>query len=158
MFATHLHLLINHMPVLSLFFGLALHFLSRFSQNRSLASIGNAFYIWAGFSVILVFLTGHGAEEFIEKSPSFSHSRFEAHEEAANIAFAITLIAGVSALIQWGLAFMNKKPKFLSLFIFAMALAAFALNARAGYLGGQIRHTELFPENNSTSLNTGSTP
>ncbi len=146
MFITHLHLLLNHVPVISLFFALAFFVFGKLLQNKSWLALGSGFILFAGFSIILVFLTGHGAEDFIEKSTFFNHSHFETHEEAGNLAFIATLIAAATVLLQLVLNFFDRKPRTLPLIIFLLALLSFGLNARAGYYGGKIRHNELFPQ------------
>ena len=68
----------------------------------------------------------------------------EAHESAATVAIWLMMTTGLTALITLIIQFKSKtyKPA-LNYMVALFALICFAAMARTGYLGGQIRHTEI---------------
>jgi len=99
---------------------------------------------------IPVYLTGDGAEEAVEHLADVTKSSIDVHEELAEKAIWLMGILGLTSLI--GIYAIAKKlsfSKMLSLIILFISLATFGLFARVGYLGGQIRHTEIITNNNN---------
>jgi phosphoglycerol transferase MdoB-like AlkP superfamily enzyme len=74
------------------------------------------------------------------------------HEEFALFALISLIILGVASII--GLFLTLRKSKLITttaFVILAISLISFGLVARTGYLGGQIRHTEISSSNNPNS-------
>jgi uncharacterized membrane protein len=94
----HLHLMLNHLPVVGL--ALALVFLGwgLARRNQTLTKTSLATLVAIALLAILAFLTGEPAEGIAERLPEVSKPFIEKHEEAAQIAFVATLVAGVAAL------------------------------------------------------------
>lgn len=142
--AAHLHLLTNHIPILLTFLSVAMlvwAVISKNSEHYKIAFIG---FIIAGLAVIVVFQSGEGAEDIVEEIAGVTHDSIEAHEEAADIAWWLTVILGGGGIA--GL-FMNRKrvkgfkPFVWGLLVYALLTAGYL--AYTGNLGGHIRHTEL---------------
>ena len=139
----HLHLLLNHVPVIGAVLGLALLCVAFFRRSDELAKFAlGTFAVLAGVSVA-VFLTGEPAEELVEKLPGFSEALTERHEEAALVA---TVTMGlVGALSAAGL--IAYRARALARWVVpTMLVLALSVTATMGYaanLGGQIRHTEI---------------
>jgi hypothetical protein len=109
---------------------------------------------------IPIFLTGEPAEETVEHLQGISESIIHDHEEAGEQAIWFMEIAGLFSVLS--LFFQYKKSVITNnIFIltFVLTLISFALMARTGYLGGQIRHTELanaaskFQQGNENQIN-----
>lgn len=117
----------------------------------SLLIFGGAVIAYAAF------LTGEGAEEFIEHRAGVSEQLIENHEEAAESAIWLVIGTGIIALItlllQWRRKTVHKL--FLWITLVSTLLATTAL-ARLGYLGGQINHPEL--SNSTTDRSSISVP
>ena len=139
----HLHLILNHLPLLTLpivmiFLGYSLYKKSEQFKRFSLLMI-----MLTSVSVLPVFLTGEPAEEVIEKLPGVSKSVVHEHEEFAEIAFVLTLLVSISSLL---VLLTYSKPvtaKYgipLVLIVSVIAISALGYTAN---LGGKIRHTEL---------------
>jgi uncharacterized membrane protein len=96
-----------------------------------------------GAASLAVFLTGEPAEELAEKLPGFSESIAHAHEEVAELATVVTVGVGVLALAAL-VAFRRRAlPRWVTVGGLLLALVAGGLMGYTGYLGGQIRHTEV---------------
>ena len=79
----HLHLMLNHIPVLGMAFGLALVSLALLRKSEELKRISLGFLIVIALLAIPAYLTGEPAEELVENLPGVSKSSIEQHEEAA---------------------------------------------------------------------------
>lgn len=141
---THLHLLITHLPIFgSLLATLVLGYaLWKKSDTTTLA----AYYmlVISALGAVIAYVTGEGAEETVEKIQGVSENVIEQHSEFAVYALVSLIVVGVSSLI--GIYFTHTKSnlaKMIATVTLFMALISFALVARTGYLGGQIRHTEI---------------
>lgn len=140
----HLHLLINHLPIIgSLLGALVLAFgLWRKSEPTVVAAYG--VLVLAALGAGVAQLTGEGAEEAVEHLPGVLESRIGRHEEFAE--YALVALLAMGALAVGGLVLSARQsahsPRMAVLVLLA-ALAGFGLVGWTGYLGGQIRHTEL---------------
>ena len=134
MSVAHLHLLLNHVPLIGIV-GVALLFalaLRRRSDELSRVALGVtvALALVAG----AVFLTGEPAEELVER-----------HEEAALLA---TIAFGGLGVLAAGVLLWARRhplPRRTATLGLAGALALTALVGWTANLGGMIRHTEIRP-------------
>jgi uncharacterized membrane protein len=141
---THIHLIITHLPIFgSILGGLVLaHGIGTKSIQTNIA--GYYILILSSIGAGIAYLTGEGAEETVEKLPGVIESSIKQHEEIALYALIALIILGVTALIACILTY--RKSSLASSFAFIVILfsmISFGLVARTGYLGGQIRHTEI---------------
>jgi uncharacterized membrane protein len=141
--AAHLHLILNHIPVLGTLIGLALLGWALLQKSEELKKVSLGLLIIVALLTVPAYLTGEPAEEIVENLPGVEETSIEHHEEAGKIAFAGILLTGVAA--WFGLVlFRHGKPvpNWLSAVILVLSLAAFVLMARTANLGGLIRHQE----------------
>ena len=141
---THIHLLVTHLPIFgSLLGGIVLAYGLWTKSNQT----KNAAYILLIFSSIgagIGYLTGEAAEETVENIAGVSETVVEEHEEFALIALVSLIVLGVASIV--GLFLTSRKSssiRSVALVILFISLISFGLVAWTGYLGGQIRHTEI---------------
>ncbi len=142
--STHLHLILNHFPIVGTLIGVGIMAYGYFTQSD--ATKKAALWTWVAMAAVAipVFLTGEPAEESVEGLAGVSEAIIEAHEEAAELAIWVMEALGLLSLVTLFLGFKNEKTKqMLTGVAFAVSLATFGLMAYTGYLGGQIRHTEI---------------
>lgn len=142
--AAQIHLLVNHIPIFGVLFGLAalLWSLIRPSRDMRWASIG-LFVISAIFAWIAA-ESGDGAAEIVKNIPGVVKALIHNHEEAADLAQISTIILAVLSLI--GVAVERFKPallKSIQILVLILALVTGVLLARTAHLGGLIHHEEL---------------
>lgn len=140
---THLHLLLNHFPVIGSIIAIGLLFFSFIKRNNAVAKASFGLFAVLGAMAVVVFFTGEPAEEAIEKLPGFSESITEKHEE---LALAATIaIAFLGAFTLGVLAWFRRRevPRWLTLGTLMLSLVSGTLMGYTAYLGGQVRHTEL---------------
>jgi len=141
---THIHLLITHLPIFGSILGalVLLHGIGVKSNQTIIA----AYYVFVLSSIGagIAYFTGEAAEETVENIQGVVEASIKQHEEFALFAFISLIILGVASLIglylTWKNSLFTRTSAFILLFL---SLISFALVARTGYLGGQIRHTEI---------------
>ncbi len=142
--STHLHLVLNHFPVVGTLLGIgfmAFGYFTRSTTVRKAALIN--WVIMAGLA-IPVFLTGEPAEEAVEHLPGVSEAIIHEHEASAEIAIWVMEALGILSLIALLVPARNASASnFASAVALSVSLLAFGMMARTGYLGGQIRHSEI---------------
>lgn len=140
----HLHLLLNHLPILGVVFGLLILVGGYLLKNKTVAQTALGLFILSALCAIPAYLTGEGAEEMVENLPGVSESLIGKHEDLANIFLGVVGLLGVLSLSTL-LADLksNKNTPILYAATFAAALGAMAFAQQVGSIGGQIRHTEI---------------
>ena len=141
---THIHLLLTHFPIMGTLIASAIMIWAIIKNNPKFKDFAAGLVIVLAASAIIVNTTGESAEETVEKIPGVAETSIKVHEEAAQPALIITLAAGLVCAVFLFFS-LRKLPMRKSLFTVCtvLTLLAFAAMARAGYYGGQIRHTEV---------------
>ncbi len=140
----HLHLLLNHLPISAILFGLFFICLGLALKRESFEKVGLVLFLLAALTSIPTFLTGDSAEELLEHLPNISNHLIEAHEEASVPAFILAEILGALSLV--GIFLKKRNSVFYRKLLYGLlliALVTFLLIARAANLGGKIRHPEI---------------
>ena len=147
---THIHLLLNHFPIIGTLIGSCFLLWGIIKKNDQIKSISAFLLVLMALAAIPVFLTGEPAEESVEDLNGVSEKMISLHEEAAEIAIWLMGITGIISLAALFMAWRKHKQANLTfLLAFIISAVCFASMARTGYLGGQIRHTEI-ADGNST--------
>ena len=136
----HLHLLLNHLPVLGTLFGLGILAIALWRRNDTLRRTGLALLVLAGVTAGAAFLTGEPAEDAVEGK--VAGQAIEAHEEAAEAALwgaGILAVLSAGALLRW----RREVPQAVAGGLLVGALATSGLMAWTANLGGRIRHPEI---------------
>ena len=139
----HLHLMLNHLPVLGTIFGLLLLTWAVVRRDETLQRAALATFVLTALAAIPVFLTGEPAEEIVEDLAGTAKTAIESHEEAAVIALIAIEALGAMALAV--LLFFRRRvvPRALAGAALVFALATAGWMAQTANLGGRIRHAEL---------------
>ncbi len=142
----HLHLLLNHYPIVGTLFGVIFLGYGLFARNKSLLHAGLLTLFVMALLAIPTQLTGEGAEEIVEEL-GVDHDVIHEHEEAAELAIWFMAGLGVLALVTLLISrrTSGRATVLRGLYIATLLLSivVFGLMARVGGLGGEIRHTEI---------------
>ncbi len=142
--ATHLHLLVNHLAIVGSALGTLVLVYGIIVKSASTRIAAYGLFVIASIGAAVTFLTGESAEEAVERIAGVSENVIERHEDTAGIALGALLILGFVSLIALYLTIkkssLTGRVAWITFFI---SIVSFSLIARTGYLGGQIRHTEL---------------
>jgi uncharacterized membrane protein len=141
--AAHLHLMLNHLPVIGAPLLLILLGIGLLRRSSELIRVSFALIVALALASALVYITGEPAEELVEHAPWFQHALLERHEDHAAIALGASLVSGVAAIA--GLVFQRRPgaERWLAQATWVILLIATLLFGWTGWSGGQIRHDEL---------------
>ncbi len=143
MSSAHWHLALVHVPVLFVPLAVLVLIFGLWWRQVALQRLAALLFIGSALVAIPVFLTGEPAEEQVEELPQVSESAIEVHEEAAELAFYLTLVAGGLGL---GALLTSRRPKLarqLQMGLLAAGIASSLGLLRAASLGGLVRHSEI---------------
>lgn len=140
----HLHLLINHLPILGALFGLLILAGGFFLKNNTLKRTALGIFVLSAIFAIPAYLTGEGAEEVVESLPGVTENLIEVHEDIANI---FLWMVGALGLISLATLYTDLKSKKVAPMLYALtfvaAIGTMVFAQRVGSSGGEIRHTEI---------------
>jgi uncharacterized membrane protein len=149
----HLHMIVNHFPIIGTIFGFGILIISLVLKNKTLQNTSYGIFIVAAIFAVFSMGTGEGAEELVEDIPNIGKQIIHEHEELAEKLALLLYILGGLSLVGLYLNFKNhSKAKLLSFFVLGIATAGLFLVQKVGTSGGEIRHTEI-RENTNTVIN-----
>jgi hypothetical protein len=142
----HLHLMLNHLPVLA---APALLALLAYGLGRRLPEV-TRLALWCtaalGVVALLVYFTGEAAEEMIEALPTFDDELVERHEEVAF--WATTLLVGSAGVAGWALWSWRRQgvqPRTTTRLVLAGLVIGTLVTMVTAWTGGPIGHPEIRP-------------
>jgi uncharacterized membrane protein len=143
---THLHLALNHVPVLGTPFLLGFFLWSwARGQTVTLRFCLWLFVVLAAASIAIKF-TGDFSAEALEKTTGFDKALIERHEQSADQATTGVFFMGIAAAVALFLSRGGRPtPKWSLGLLTVLALTTFLLMMRCANLGGHIRHPEIRP-------------
>jgi uncharacterized membrane protein len=140
----HLHLLITHLPVFGSLLGALVLGYGLWVKSNQTKNAAYFIFIISAIGASVAYLTGEGAEEAVEKIQGVSENMIELHEDSAIYALISLIASGVLSIVALIISRLKSSLiKSTSIVVLIISLVSFGLVARTGYLGGQIRHTEI---------------
>ncbi len=142
--ATHLHLILNHLPVLGTAFGLGLLLFGLWRRSSELKKTALGIFVLVALAAVPVYLTGEPAEDGVESLPGVSKPGIGHHEKAAGVALTGAVVLGLGSL--GGLICFRRGrllPAWFTISLLVPALTVSGLFLWTANLGGQIRHSEI---------------
>lgn len=139
----HLHLLLNHIPVIGAAFGFALLAYGMQRRNDDLMKVALIAFVVLALLAIPAYFTGKPAEKVLDGHPGIAAGAIETHENAALLALAVMELVGACAL---GVLLAHWKEPMSARAgtpILVLAFVLSALMAWTANLGGKIHHTEI---------------
>lgn len=144
--AAHLHLLVNHLPVIGTLFSIALLLWALIRRSPELTRVALGFFVLSAIGGLAAYWTGEPAEEMVEHMAGISEPILEEHEETAELA---TILLGVYGLFALGSLFYFRRRREIGRVFTSVALVLslipMAAMAYTAYLGGEVRHPEIRP-------------
>jgi hypothetical protein len=144
--APHAHLVLNHAPLFTTLFALALLFYGWRWKSRTARLAAYGMLVIAAAATVPVFLSGSASENVVEKMPGVLKSLIDLHEDAARMSLSLIVATGALAAGAWVVEYrVRAVPRALLAFTFALAALATASFGYTALLGGQIHHPEIRP-------------
>lgn len=140
----HLHIILNHFPLMGALFGTPILAYAILRKNESLKNAALVIFVFAAVVAIPVYFTGEPAEEIVEHLPGVSHDAIEVHEDSAMIALVAAIAAGAVSALGLILAWQAKAAANLfAILALLFGIGTAGLMARTANLGGEVRHSEI---------------
>jgi len=152
----HVHLMLNHMPLLGTIAAALLLGWGLVRRSAEVTRLGLVAAVLVALLTIPVYLTGEPAEHRLrELVPEMDRDLAHEHEERAEVGFTAVLVTGALAVLGLWLGRRAPAPSpVLSGVVCAALAVSFGLFAWVALVGGQIRHTELRSSSAPSSRNT----
>ena len=140
----HLHLVVNHLPIIFPIVGVIILLIGIFSNSE--VSKRNAYivFILGALASIAAMATGENAEDAVENIQGASENLIHQHEEAAEIFAGLSyFLGGISLLALLSSSRDFALNKIIAFIVLIIAAASLYFAQEAGRTGGEIRHTEI---------------
>ena len=148
----HIHLMLNHIPLIGIGFVILLLIIAMVRRSSELINVALIFVIIVALWAIPAYLTGEPAEEIVEHQQGISEELIHEHEEFAEIAFIFLEVVGGIALIALIIRGYSKKAGYLLTIVTLIGLiAGGGLIAWTANLGGKINHPEISADSASSN-------
>ncbi len=140
----HIHLLLNHIPVIGMVFAVLLLLVAMVRKNDAFKILSLQFFVLLTLLTIPTYLTGDPAAHAVRSLPDVTREIIERHDDAATIALIGMIILGVLALVGLIIYHRTKSlPAWVITLAFVLSLTEAVWLGWTANLGGQIRHTEI---------------
>src|SRR5438552_14221466 len=141
----HLHLILNHIPIIGTIIGLGLLIVSLVGNTDDLKRASLMVFAGVALLALPTFFSGVGAQGAIRKDAAVPASLIERHEGAAILALFFMEVTGALALVGlWRRdRLFTDKPWSILAVILCFSIVTAGLMARVGATGGDIRHPEI---------------
>ena len=149
----HLHMVVNHFPIIGTILAIGILIAGLLSKNRSIINTSYVLFVIGAIFGILSMNTGEGAEELVEDMPGIGWKVIHEHEELAEKMALLLDFLGVLSLVGFYFQYKkNAKEKLVSYIILLIGIASLFVIQKVGTSGGEIRHTEIRKDFNNTNI------
>ena len=141
---TYLHILVNNLPIFGSFLGSIVLTYGLVKKNDDTKVAAYLVLLIAAFGGYIAFISGKIAADSVVLIPDIAKNMISLHSDSATLSLTALILLGISSLI--GLMVTVKKSamtKNLAIISLLIALVCLGMTSWTGYLGGQIRHTEI---------------
>jgi uncharacterized membrane protein len=140
----HLHLALNHLPIVIPIVGISVMVSGLLLTSELLKRAAYFIFIGGAITAFAAFSSGEGAEEIIEGLKDVEKPIIKLHEETAEtFSMLMYVVGGISLIgvwINWKKKSFSKALSFITL---AFAVTALLYGFQTGTTGGEIRHPEI---------------
>lgn len=140
----HLHLVVNHLPIIFPIVGVIILLIAIFTKSDISKRNAYIVFILGAVASVAGMATGEGAEDAIENIQGVSENLMHRHEEAAEIFAGMSYFLGAVSLLGFLTSYRNfSLDKLMPVTILIVAGVSLYFAQEAGRTGGEIRHTEI---------------
>ena len=140
----HLHLVVNHLPIIFPIVGIIILLIGIFTKSEITKRNSYIIFILGALASVAAMATGEGAEEAIENIQGVSENLMHRHEEAAEIFAGLSYLLGGISLLALIASYRNFAfNKYMPVVALLFSGISLYFAQEAGRTGGEIRHTEI---------------
>jgi uncharacterized membrane protein len=142
----HIHLILNHIPIVGLGIVLYLLVIAKLRNSMEINRAAWMVLILVGIATIFTYLSGNFAEDTAQNFPDLTQEMIETHEERALIASILSILSAILAgVCLWMDRSKGSIPQRLIVAILLIVIVAFGAMIITANAGGQMRHIEIRP-------------
>lgn len=140
----HLHLLLNHFPIIGTVIALGLFLTGFVGENEGLRRASLILIVALALLSLPTFFSGIGARAAMKAEPGISAGLMDRHEGAAILAlFFMEITGGLALVALWRRTPGQRRWSGSMVAILIFSILTVGLMARVGNTGGDIRHPEI---------------
>ncbi len=144
MTASHVHLVINHLPTLGMVIALGLLLLSFTRKSTDLQRVSLELLFVIALLAIPVYLSGVSAQQDIQNEPGVSSAMIDRHQDMALLGLLLMQVTGLVAwLALWQARRVGRPGGAALATVLILSVLTVAAMGRAANLAGPIRHPEI---------------
>jgi uncharacterized membrane protein len=141
---THVHLLLNHFPIIGTIIGLCLFLAALVAKSDHLKQASLIVFTGIALLSIPTYMSGNAAAKAIENMPGVSKSFLEAHNSAALVSLIFVEITGIFAWLGlWQYRRFSHAAVWNLSTVLLLSVVAVYFMSITGNTGGEIRHPEI---------------
>lgn len=140
----HLHLMVNHLPILFPVVGILVMGIGLLSKSEIVKRTAYFIFTLSAVAAIAAMTSGEGAEEVVEQINGMDENFIKTHEEAAELfALLLYVLGGLSIIGLWASMKQKSFSSIVSVVVTLFAFVVLFFAKQTGTTGGEIRHTEI---------------
>ena len=140
----HLHLIVNHLPIIFPIVGIIILLIGIFSKSEVTKRNAYVIFILGAITSIAAMVTGENAENSATKIAGLSESLIEKHVDISEIFAILTYVLGGISLVALILSFKNSViSKYAPFAVGLLAIVCVFFGQKVGTTGGEVKHTEI---------------
>lgn len=149
----HLHLVLNHWPIIGGFMGLGLFLVALLGKSDDLKRASLGVFSLMALMAIPSYMSGKAAENVMQNDPGVSRALIAAHEGASLLAFVSMEMTGALAWLGLWQFRRGSRPAGWTLpAVLLCSIVTVGLMTITGNTGGAIRHPEILSGEETASI------
>lgn len=140
----HLHLILNHLPIIIPAIGFFVMVGGLLFSSEIVKRAACFIFILGAIAAFPAFSTGEGAEEVVENLSGVDEKLIKIHEEfAETFSILCYVLGGFSLLGLWSNFYKKSFSNYISYIVILIAIITLYYAKQTGTTGGEIRHAEI---------------
>src|SRR5579871_1144067 len=155
----HVHLLLNHFPIIGTIIAMGVFLYGLIGKGDDLKKTGLVILTGIALLAIPTYMSGNGAADKLSKLPGISMNAIAAHNNSAVISIFFMEFTGLFAWLGlWQYRRFAGARAWTTATVTGLALITIYFMAVTGTTGGQIRHAEILTAAEAAALNATPVP
>lgn len=140
----HIHLLLNHFPIIGTIIGLGLFLIALVGKSEDLQRASLVVFLGMALITMPTFMSGSAAQDAIKFLPGVPLALITAHLNASLLAYVFMEITGAFSWFGlWEYRRNGQLGRLTLATVLVLSIVTVGLMSNAGNLGGKIRHEEI---------------